>query len=151
MSSSRTNEIRDRWMDGWTDEYIHNMNLIGLTSSRSESRTNAYMARILLLDGNTFSSCVRSEKHTLIVVYFSQHMIKSTHMMKSWGPRLRLRPRECECVRTYIWPAIALHLCLRFALRTRQQWRVVHGNGASVQILLSGFKIAKRGREITIW
>ena len=28
------------------------------------------MARILLLDGNTFSSCVRSGKHTLIVVYF---------------------------------------------------------------------------------
>lgn len=52
------------------ERYIHNMNLTGLTSSRSESRTNAYMARILLLDGNTFSSCVRSGKHTLIVVCF---------------------------------------------------------------------------------
>ena len=46
----------------------HNMNLIALTSSRRDSRTNAYMARILLLDGNTFSSCVKSAKRTLIVV-----------------------------------------------------------------------------------
>jgi hypothetical protein len=43
--------------------------LIGLTSSRSESRTNAYTERILPLDGNVFSSCVQSGKRTLIVVY----------------------------------------------------------------------------------
>jgi hypothetical protein len=47
----------------------HKMNLIGLTSSRKVSRTNAYTERILLLEGNTFSSCVRSGKRTLIVVY----------------------------------------------------------------------------------
>lgn len=44
------------------------MNLIDLTSSRSESRTNAYTERILLLDENVFSSCVRSGKRTRIVV-----------------------------------------------------------------------------------
>lgn len=55
------------------------MNLTGLTSSRSESRTNAYMVRILLLDGNTFSSCVRSGKHTLIAVYYTN----TNHHMRS--------------------------------------------------------------------
>jgi hypothetical protein len=45
------------------------MNLMGLTSSRRESRTNAYTERILSLDGNVFSSWVRSGKRTLIVVY----------------------------------------------------------------------------------
>ena len=73
-------------LDARADGYVHNMNLTGLTSSRSESRTNAYMARILLLDGNTFSSCVRSGKHTLIVVYFI------------WGQR----PTASSCVITMI-------------------------------------------------
>lgn len=45
------------------------MNLIGLTSSRRQSRTNAYTARILLFDGNVFSICVRSRNRTRIVVY----------------------------------------------------------------------------------
>ena len=53
---------------GGEDRHAHKMNLIGLTSSRKQSRTNAYTARILLLDGNAFSSCVRSRKRTRIVV-----------------------------------------------------------------------------------
>lgn len=48
---------------------VHKMNLIGLTSSCRQSRTNAYTARILLFDGNVFSSCVRSRNRTRIVVY----------------------------------------------------------------------------------
>jgi hypothetical protein len=59
----------DKPADKKTD--AHKMNLIGLTSSRKVSRTNAYTERILLLDWNTFSSCVRSGKRTLIVVYAS--------------------------------------------------------------------------------
>jgi hypothetical protein len=37
-----------------------------------------------------------------------------------------------ESATTYIWPAIALRLCLLFALRARQQWRIVQPGGASV-------------------
>lgn len=37
-----------------------------------------------------------------------------------------------ESTTTYIWPTIALHLCFLFALRARQQWRIVHPDGASV-------------------
>ena len=51
------------------EENAHKMNLIGLTSSRRQSRTNAYTARILLFDGNVFSICVRSRNRTRIVVY----------------------------------------------------------------------------------
>lgn len=53
----------------WTKRYKHKTNLIGLTSSRKASRTNAYTERILLSDENVFSSWVRSRKRTLIVVY----------------------------------------------------------------------------------
>ena len=51
------------------ERYAHKMNFMGLTSSRKESRTNAYTVRILLLDGKVFSSCVRSRNRTRIVVY----------------------------------------------------------------------------------
>lgn len=44
------------------------MNLIDLTSSRRDDRTNAYTERILSVEGNIFSSCVRSENLTRIVV-----------------------------------------------------------------------------------
>jgi len=40
---------------------------------------------------------------------------------------------------------------LLFALRARQQWRIVRRDGASVQMVLSIFKIGDRGREIIIW
>lgn len=50
-----------------TDE--HRMNLIGLTSSLSELRTNAYMALILSVEGKTFSSWVRSVNRIRIVVW----------------------------------------------------------------------------------
>jgi hypothetical protein len=103
------------------EDGIHNINLTDLTSSRSESRTNAYMVRILLLDGNTFSSCVRSGKHTRIVVYVCQQLCEVVR--DSEGGKGE---------RTYIWPAIALHLCLLVALRARQQWRIVQPDGASV-------------------
>jgi hypothetical protein len=108
-------------MDKRTRRYVHNMNLTVLTSSRSESRTNAYMVRILLLDGNTFSSCVRSGKHTRIVVYVCQQLYEVVRDSEGG-----------EGERTYIWPAIALHLCLLVALRARQQWRIVQPDGASV-------------------
>lgn len=44
------------------------MNLIGLTSSRSDERTNAYTERILSDEGKVFSSWVRSLNLTRIVV-----------------------------------------------------------------------------------
>lgn len=126
------------------------MNLIGLTSSRNESRTNAYMARILLLDGNTFSSCVRSEKRILIVVYASQ---PSTHVSFGMSPPQKKKQRLGERKRggAYIWPTIALHLCLLLTLRARQQRRIVQRDGASVELLLSDFDIGERGREVIIW
>jgi hypothetical protein len=48
---------------------IHRMNLMGLTSSRSDDRTKAYTERILSVEGNVFSSCVRSVNLTRMVVY----------------------------------------------------------------------------------
>ena len=44
-------------------------NLIGFTSSLKAFRTKAYTARILLLDGNVFSSCVRSLNLMRIVAW----------------------------------------------------------------------------------
>ena len=41
---------------------------MGFTSSRRDDRTNAYTERILSVEGNIFSSCVRSENLTRIVV-----------------------------------------------------------------------------------
>ena len=65
----RTTKTRWNGWEYWTKIYRHKTNLMGLTSSRKASRTNAYTERILSLDGNVFSSCVRSGKRTLIVVY----------------------------------------------------------------------------------
>lgn len=42
---------------------------MGFTSSRSEARTKAYTDRILSVDGNDFSSCVRSVNLIRIVVW----------------------------------------------------------------------------------
>ena len=53
-------------------------------------------------------------------------------------------------MRTYIWPAIALGLCLLFALRARQERRVVQRVGAGVELLLPGSKIGDRGRKVVI-
>lgn len=60
---------------GRTD--AHSTNLTGWTSSRSAPRTNAYTARILLVDGNTFSSCVRSAKRIRIVVCRGRQLRRS--------------------------------------------------------------------------
>ena len=78
------------WTDGkyWT-RYKHKTNLIGLTSSRKASRTNPYTERILSLDGNVFSSCVRSGKRTLIVVYRDRQN-KNTHCFFFLNSRVTL-------------------------------------------------------------
>lgn len=60
------------------------------------------------------------------------------------------RSRRGERARAYIWPTIALRLCLLLALRARQQRRVVQRAGARVELLLPGSKIGNRGREVVV-
>lgn len=47
------------------------MNLMALTSSRRQLRTNAYTALILFVDGKDFSSCVRSVNLMRMLVYIT--------------------------------------------------------------------------------
>ena len=144
------------------------MNLMGLTSSRRESRTNAYTERILSLDGNVFSSCVRSGKRTLIVVY--------SHRIATQRKRKRKRKRKTQQIEqtatanekrhadhgslawtfllkemeTHVRPSITLRLCLLLALRARQQRGVVQRRRVRAELLLSRFEIGDRGCEVII-
>ncbi len=77
---------------------VQRINLIGLTSSRRQLRTNAYTVLILFVDGNDFSNCVRSVNLMRMLVCGDGEMSMRNEMglmhLRPSGRALPLSPRR---------------------------------------------------------
>ena len=112
---------------------VQRINLIGLTSSRRQLRTNAYTVLILFVDGNDFSSCVRSVNLMRMLVCGDGEMSMHNEM-----GLMHLRP------------SIALRLCLRLADGTQLQRSVDESLCTGGERRLRCLQVGRGWREVLV-